>query len=979
MTRKGRSQPKRRSRRTARQDQRRIDQLAPTSYEARKAAKLAARAFSLDWDENEALGMPDEQRRQGAGGTLTDYERKETLWQAYLNVPWISASIDTTAKRIVSGGYTIDPVTQGEGNQAHYDVLESLILRTDEDWDFLQFTESVALDLGIFGESYAEIVWDGNIPYALHHIDCLTMSYHSAKNGQITGYTQRMTHSAETVPFEPREIIRWWRPSPRAAMQALSFIEKLNNAVYSDQNMVNWVHRFFRNGARPDFWVSTDGDEEEARRLIAFFRENYTGVKNAHIPPVMYAGSQLHEFNKPPVDIDFEKGRKGTRDEILAVSGTPPAMVNVIESGNIGGGTGESQHKSFQYNTTDPLKRIIFEKFNYRITKQGFCIFDWLVGTKYADYRDDSQVAEVQDKRIRNGASTINEERGAMGRKPLPKGGNTAVIVTTKEITPVERLDEIADEQRQQAELTIEQAKAPPPAKAAPPADAAKPPESDDTAAKDDAKATNADDASKDDGSLAQPATAKKQAESRGDLLDELFAWEMRALEDARDGHRQCGFTTTIIPEALHAAISRRLEHCTDFGEMISIFTEARASLIAWRENDRVAAFEASSDRPTLLQQHTGMMLALLLDPETAQQLAIPGGEPPGDLHITLAFLGDMEDTSDDDLLRPHTSPFKMRDAIAMIAARTKPLAGKIAGFGRFDAPEGEPTPILALPDIPGLVEFRTKLVEVVEAAGYFVAADHGYTPHITLAYIDASAPLPITSVRPLPLSFETVWLCVGDDRIPFSLAKAAPPDDDGSLSQVVPFQEETVDENLSHASAPPSALFQPDAAAAAALREQHDAAAALADVAAEGHSTNDLQAPSVPMVANNSAAAIANDDGSLSEAAPNPGGDTGSQASAATPNSSFDTGGWQQSDPGVAKQIAEIRARGVTHLRWDGHNGACDECMRNDGVTVPVGSPFPTGALLPQQHPNCICGYTELQETEQGMHVVRKVKFGVL
>ncbi|SRR5579875_138531 len=166
----------------------------------------------------------------------------------------------------------------------------------------------------------------------------------------------------------------------------------------------------------------------------------------------------------------------------------------------------------------------------------------------------------------------------------------------------------------------------------------------------------------------------------------------------------------------------------------------------------------------------TGMMLAFLLDTPTAKKLAIPGGEPAGDLHITLAYLGDMEDDSTDDLLRPHTSPGKIKDAIALISSEAKPLSGVVGGLGRFFPAETDETPVIALVDVPGLAEFRTKLVQAVEAAGYFVADNHGYTPHITLAYVDADKPMPVDEVPPLPLALDTVWLCVGDQRFPFKM-----------------------------------------------------------------------------------------------------------------------------------------------------------------------------------------------------------------
>src|SRR6266852_571830 len=141
------------------------------------------------------------------------------------------------------------------------------------------------------------------------------------------------------------------------------------------------------------------------------------------------------------------------------VYGVPPAELNIIESGNLGSGKGDAQSKSFTYNTVMPLKEIILEKFNYRVIKKGLGIEDWMVDTRQADYPDDREISEIEDKGIRNGTLTINEARAARGRLPV-KGGDEAVIVASRDILPVIRNAEIADEQRDAAQIDIETKKA---------------------------------------------------------------------------------------------------------------------------------------------------------------------------------------------------------------------------------------------------------------------------------------------------------------------------------------------------------------------------------------------------------------------------------------------------------------------------------------------------------------------------------------
>jgi len=336
-------------------------------------------------------------------------------------------------------------------------------------------------------------------------------------------------------------------------------------------------------------------------------------------------------------------------------------------------------------------------------------------------------------------------------------------------------------------------------------------------------------------------------------------------------------------------------------------------------------------------EANTGMMLAFMLDPKTANMLALPGGEPASNLHITLAYLGDMEEESENDLLRPHTSPFKIRAAIASIASEAMPLSGQVGGVGRFRPAEADETPVIALVDVPGLVELRTKLVEAIQAVGYFVANNHGFTPHITLDYIDPEAPMSIDDVPPLPLALDTVCLVIGESRFAFRLGE----------EQYPQYWEQKVATTVNQHRAIATSTDRELSAEFRRWRQR-----ALEDIK-QGKSQRSFTTTIIPeplqrMISGVLAHATSIEDVKIIF------------ERAKTVSDPFDTGAWQQTDPEILQQVAKLQAQGVTRLTGVAAPGACDECLRNDKVTVALGQPFPTGALLPdQQHPHCACSYT--------------------
>lgn len=168
--------------------------------------------------------------------------------------------------------------------------------------------------------------------------------------------------------------------------------------------------------------------------------------------------------------------------------------------------------------------------------------------------------------------------------------------------------------------------------------------------------------------------------------------------------------------------------------------------------------------------QHTGVMVAFILPVDVARRLALPGGEPVDELHITLAYLGDLSEYDPSADLSP------LDDVVAAYASETVPLSGSVSGLGRFNPSESSEgkAPIIALVNVPGLQEWRAGLVQRLQAAGFSVSTTFAYTPHITLAYVDAGAPMPVKYIPSVPLVLDQVTVAIGDDRQVWALGAGA-------------------------------------------------------------------------------------------------------------------------------------------------------------------------------------------------------------
>lgn len=157
-----------------------------------------------------------------------------------------------------------------------------------------------------------------------------------------------------------------------------------------------------------------------------------------------------------------------------------------------------------------------------------------------------------------------------------------------------------------------------------------------------------------------------------------------------------------------------------------------------------------------------GVMVALYPSESDAQQLALEGEDAldSDDLHVTLAYLGKQNELQD---------PEALRNAVARWAADTPAISAKASGIGVFSPSTGsDGKPVTYVPiDAPKLSGHREGLVRKLKLAGQSVSEDHGFAPHMTLAYADKRS----TTPSDIPLNFSHATLVIGGKREQFPLA----------------------------------------------------------------------------------------------------------------------------------------------------------------------------------------------------------------
>lgn len=232
--------------------------------------------------------------------------------------------------------------------------------------------------------------------------------------------------------------------------------------------------------------------------------------------------------------------------------------------------------------------------------------------------------------------------------------------------------------------------------------------------------------------------------------------------------------TPAPVPAAQHnrllaAAEARALDLEDRLVEILTPIFERAGDLAGDRFEARATRVQVASLRQTFpllasAPAAASTMVAIKPTPAQAAMLSEPGGDPPEDMHVTLAYLGETEgDLS------------QIADALAGVPGAHGPLEGTVGGVGSF-ADGGKGHPSILLPSVPGLLELRHHVTEALTGASIDYGRDYGFVPHMTVAYRRNGPQPPQEASMGSPLNFDDLWVVRGDrETIQLPLTGAKP------------------------------------------------------------------------------------------------------------------------------------------------------------------------------------------------------------
>lgn len=331
-------------------------------------------------------------------------------------MPWIRVCRRVIKNRVMGLGFNIANPNETTVNQTNVHYLTNLFNHPMGLYN-LQFFETYIVQMWdsflVPGDAFARVHMDevfDNVPNGLEFLPFEWIQYYED--------TDQWGLKFDILRFDDDEIIHFAEPGIRGEKWGTSLIDSLAEYLTLQIYGLQFNRKVFENdGLNPngvltyDINIDYDDLEREIERLEEDMKKNPDGT-------LIVQGAEYIQANTSNKEMQYVELEQIIRDITLSVYGVTPAEAGIIESGNLGGGTGESQKETVKNNLTGWLK--LFEGCHNKVL--GRHAFEEIFRFNPMDIGDQERKATIEDKQLRNGTTYVNEVRARYGWDPVPWG-----------------------------------------------------------------------------------------------------------------------------------------------------------------------------------------------------------------------------------------------------------------------------------------------------------------------------------------------------------------------------------------------------------------------------------------------------------------------------------------------------------------------------------------------------------------------------
>ena len=359
--------------------------------------------------------------------TASKRQQLAVYYEMYRQHPVVRSAIDKKAQYASAAGYHF------KGSEPEIVVPE---YKTTALKRFFRNSNGQALlritfkDLDIYGESYWLVI--RSIAAARTPLKAMRLNprYMTpvTRNGYLVEWVYGPVGGASEVTYKPDQIMHFKLEDPENDVQGISPLHCIQRAVAQDIFAMEYNESFFKNSAQTGtIFIVKTSNEAEAERNRAWLEENYTGPLNAHRPLLLEGDVDVERSVSTAQEMEFLRGRMLLRQEIAMALEVDLDKLGVHEDSNRS--VSKEVADAFHAESVWPRQVIIEEEVNNALIRGIFGWSDVVFDHNDSDPRRTQDQADTDDKNLKSGRESINEQRKRLGLSPI-QGGDEYFIMT---------------------------------------------------------------------------------------------------------------------------------------------------------------------------------------------------------------------------------------------------------------------------------------------------------------------------------------------------------------------------------------------------------------------------------------------------------------------------------------------------------------------------------------------------------------------
>jgi HK97 family phage portal protein len=156
----------------------------------------------------------------------------------------------------------------------------------------------------------------------------------------VMGYIYS-TQDGGKMPLSPKEVLHFKTFNPLGnhpfVHRGMGIVQASAWSIDTDNEVRKWNYSFFKNSARPDGILYSDGgavDQTDYNRLREQWKQEHQGSENTGKVAILSGGIKWQEVSRSQKDMDFVAQRNFNRDEIMSLFKVPKPILGITEDVN---------------------------------------------------------------------------------------------------------------------------------------------------------------------------------------------------------------------------------------------------------------------------------------------------------------------------------------------------------------------------------------------------------------------------------------------------------------------------------------------------------------------------------------------------------------------------------------------------------------------------------------------------------------------